>query len=207
MNPSNHNVSGSQPAGDLLTELVIQARDGNRLAFEQVIDRFQGEIHRMIYYRIRARMDTEDLAQDVFIRAYRNISRIREPAKFRSWLFTIAVNRVNDYLRKKRVRSIFKSSDKDTDIQTAATDIQDTPEALEQVLKEDFWRHIGRIAKKLSKMEREVFMLRFMDNLNINEIARILKKSESTVKTHLYRALAKFKNEKALRQFLQEDLT
>lgn len=207
MNPSTHNVSGSKPADDQLTELVIKARDGNRLAFEQLIDRFQGEIHRMIYYRIRARMDTEDLTQDVFIRAYRSISRIREPGKFRSWLFTIAVNRVNDYLRKKKVRSIFKSSDEDTSIQPAATDGQDPPEALEQILKEDFWRHIGRIAKKLSKMEREVFMLRFLDNLNIDEIARILKKSDSTVKTHLYRALAKFRNEKKLRQFLQEDLT
>ena len=207
MNPSTHNVSGSKPADDQLTELVIKARDGNRLAFEQLIDRFQGEIHRMIYYRIRARMDTEDLTQDVFIRAYRSISRIREPGKFRSWLFTIAVNRVNDYLRKKKVRSIFKSSDEDTSIQPAATDGQDPPEALEQILKEDFWRHIGRIAKKLSKMEREVFMLRFLDNLNIDEIARILRKSDSTVKTHLYRALTKFRNEKKLRQFLQEDLT
>jgi RNA polymerase sigma-70 factor (ECF subfamily) len=207
MNPSTHNVSGSKPSGDHLTELVIQAKEGNRLAFEQLIDRFQGEIHRMIYYRIRARMDTEDLTQDVFIRAYRNISRIREPDKFRSWLFTIAVNRVNDYLRKKKIRSIFKSSDEDTGIQPSATDIQDPPEALGQVLKEDFWQYVGRIAKKLSKVEREVFMLRFFDNLNINEIARILKKSESTVKTHLYRALAKFKKEKGLRQFLQEDLT
>jgi len=161
----------------------------------------------MIYYRVRDRMDAEDLTQDVFVRAYRNIARIREPHKFRSWLFTIAVNRVNDYLRKKRVRSIFKSSDEDPDVQPVTTDLQDPPEALEQVLKEDFWRHIGRIATKLSKMEREVFMLRFLDNLNIDEIAQILKKSESTVKTHLYRALAKFKKEKGLRQFLQEDLT
>jgi RNA polymerase sigma-70 factor (ECF subfamily) len=207
MNPSTHNHSGSKPSGDQLTELVIQAREGNRLAFEQLIDRFQGDIYRMIYYRIRARMDTEDLTQDVFVRAYRNISRIREPDKFRGWLFTIAVNRINDYLRKKRVRSIFKSSDEGTDVQPVATDFQDPPDALEQVLKEDFWRHVGRIAKKLSKMEREVFMLRFLDNLNINEIAQILKKSESTVKTHLYRALAKFKKEKGLRQFLQEDLT
>ena len=207
MNPSTHNVSGSKPSGDQMTDLVIQARDGNRLAFEQLIDRYQGDIHRMIYYRLRARMDAEDLTQDVFVRAYRSISRIREPRKFRSWLFTIAVNRVNDYLRKKRVRSIFKSSDEGTDVQPVVTDFQDPPEALDQVLKEDFWRHVGRIAKKLSKMEREVFMLRFLDNLNINEIAQILKKSESTVKTHLYRALAKFKKEKEVRQFLQEDLT
>lgn len=207
MTPSIHNVSGSKTSDDQMTDLVIQARDGNRFAFDQIIDRYQGDIYRMIYYRIRARMDAEDLTQDVFIRAYRSISRLREPERFRSWLYTIAVNRVNDYLRKKRVRSIFKSSDEGTDIQPAADQLREQPEALEQVLKEDFWRQVGRIAKKLSKMEREVFMLRFLDNLNINEIAQILKKSESTVKTHLYRALAKFKKEKGLRQFLQEDLT
>jgi RNA polymerase sigma-70 factor (ECF subfamily) len=207
MTPSTHIAPGSQTPDTQLAELVKQARDGNRFAFDQLIDRYQGDIYRMIYYRIRARMDAEDLTQDVFIRAYRSISRLREPDRFRSWLFRIAVNRVNDYLRKKRVRSIFKSSDENPDIQPQTTQFQEQPEALEQVLKEDFWRQIGRIAKKLSKMEHEVFMLRFLDNLNINEIARIVKKSESTVKTHLYRALAKFKKEKALRQFLQEDIT
>jgi len=207
MTPSTYNAAGSQIDDPQLAELANRARDGNRPAFEQLIDRFQGDIHRMIYYRIRARMDAEDLTQDVFVRAYRSISRLREPHRFRSWLFTIAVNRVNDYLRKKKVRSIFKSSDESVEIQPVTNDTQQEPEALEQVLKEDFWRHVDRIAKKLSKMEREVFMLRFMDNLNINEIAQIVKKSESTVKTHLYRALAKFKKEKGLRQFLQEDLT
>ncbi len=206
MTPSTHTAAGSQTADPQLAELAKKARDGNRRAFEQLIDRYQGDIHRMIYYRIRTRMDAEDLTQDVFVRAYRSISRLREPERFRSWLFTIAVNRVNDYLRKKRVRSIFKSSDEGTEAQPVAADFENRPEALEQVLKEDFWRHVERIAKKLSKMEREVFMLRFLDNLNINEIAQTLKKSESTVKTHLYRALTKFKKEKELRQFLQEDL-
>ena len=207
MTPTTHKAAGSQTTDPQLAALAKQARDGNRPAFERLIDRYQGDIHRMIYYRVRVRMDAEDLTQDVFVRAYRSISRLREPERFRSWLFTIAVNRVNDYLRKKRIRSIFKSSDEGIEIQPVTTDIQSRPEALQQVLKEDFWRHVEGISKKLSKMEREVFMLRFMDNLNINEIAQIVKKSESTVKTHLYRALVKFKKEKGLRQFLQEDLT
>ena len=207
MTPTTHKAAGLQTADPQLAELAKKARDGDRPAFERLIDRYQGDIHRMIYYRVRVRMDAEDLTQDVFVRAYRSISRLREPERFRSWLFTIAVNRVNDYLRKKRIRSIFKSSDEGIEIQPVTTDIQSRPEALQQVLKEDFWRHVEGISKKLSKMEREVFMLRFMDNLNINEIAQIVKKSESTVKTHLYRALVKFKKEKGLRQFLQEDLT
>lgn len=206
MTPSTHNATGSQNADSQLIQLVEKARDGNRLAFDQLIDQYQGDIHRMIYYRIHRQMDAEDLTQDVFVRAYRSISRLREPQRFRSWLYTIAVNRVNDFLRKKRVRSIFKSSDEGPEIQPEADDRRENPEALEQVLKEDFWRQVGRIAKKLSKMEREVFMLRFMDDLNIAEIAQILKKSESTIKTHLYRALTKFKKEKELRQFLQEDV-
>lgn len=207
MTPSTHNATGSQASAIRLTELVEQASQGNRSAFDRLIDRFQGDIYRMIYYRIRTPMDAEDLTQDVFIRAYRSMNRLREPDRFRSWLFTIAVNRVNDYLRNKRVRSIFKSSDEQTEFYPEAGRSQQQPEALEQVLKEDFWRQIAQIAKKLSKMEREVFMLRFLDGLSLYEIAQVLKKSESTVKTHLYRALTKFKKEKALRHFLKEDLS
>ena len=206
MTISTHNVPGSQNSDSQLAEIVEKARDGNRFAFEQLIGRYQGDIHRMIYYRIRARMDAEDLTQDVFIRAYRSIARLREPQRFRSWLYTIAVNRVNDYLRKKRLKSLFRSSDEETEIPPEADSLREQPEALQRVLKEDFWRQVGRIATKLSKMEREVFMLRFLDHQSIHEIAQILKKSESTVKTHLYRALVKFKKEKGLRQFLQEEL-
>jgi len=205
MNSSTYSATGSQASDTRLTELVEQASKGNRSAFDRLIDRFKGDIYRMIYYRVRVRMDAEDLTQDVFMRAFRNIVRLREPDRFRSWLFTIAVNRVNDYLRNKRVRSIFKSSNESTDFYPEAGSAPEQPEALEQILKEDFWRQIGQIAKKLSKMEREVFMLRFLDDLSIYDIAQVLKKSESTVKTHLYRALTKFKEEKALRHFLQED--
>jgi RNA polymerase sigma-70 factor (ECF subfamily) len=205
MNSSTYSATGSQASDTRLTELVEQASRGNRSAFDRLIDRFEGDIYRMIYYRVRARMDAEDLTQDVFIRAFRNIVRLREADRFRSWLFRIAVNRVNDYLRNKRVRSIFKSSNESTDFYPEAGSAPEQPEALEQILKEDFWRQIGQIAKKLSKMEREVFMLRFLDDLSIHDIAQVLKKSESTVKTHLYRALTKFKAEKALRHFLQED--
>lgn len=56
---------------------------------------------------------------------------------------------------------------------------------------------------KLSRLEREVFLMRFMDHLRIVEIAQVLNRSESTVKTHLYRALKKFKDEHALHKLLE----
>jgi RNA polymerase sigma-70 factor (ECF subfamily) len=207
MNLSTHNDPGSETPDTQLTVLVEHARAGDRLAFNQLIDRFQGDIFRMIYYRTRSRMDAEDLTQDVFMRAFRSISRIREPERFRSWLYRIAVNRVHDFQRKKRFRNLFQPSEEPMESPPDKTQPQDQPEALQQVLKEDFWRQVGLILDKLSRMEREVFLLRFLDQLNIKEISKILKKSESTVKTHLYRALAKFRKAKTLRQFLQEEPT
>ena len=62
---------------------------------------------------------------------------------------------------------------------------------------------VKQLSKRFSKMEKEVFFLRFVDDLNLREIAQILKKSESAVKTHLYRAINKFKKDCALSDFLE----
>ncbi|UCF91298.1 MAG: RNA polymerase sigma factor [Desulfobacterales bacterium] len=187
-----------------ITELVHKAREGNRYAFEQLVVRFQGEIYRMIYYRTRSRLDAEDLTQDVFMKAFDHISHIKEADRFRSWLFSIAVNQVRDFQRKQRFRSLFKVSDDRADFERTEDQGREEPQALDHLLQKDFWRQVRLILDKLSRMEREVFLLRFFDHLNIKEISKVLKKNESTVKTHLYRALAKFKQESRLRQWLQE---
>ena len=187
-----------------LVALVNQARAGNRSALAQLADQFHQEIFRMIFYRIRSRVDAEDITQDVFLKAIQKISSVKEAAKFRGWLFSIALNRVRDFQRKKRFRSLFKKEDENIESHPIEKTDSDQPEALAQVLQKDFWRQVGLILKKLPTMEREVFLLRFFDHLSIKEIAGVLKKNESTVKTHLYRALAKFKKEPAMRQLLNE---
>ena len=184
--------------------LVEQAIDGKRSAFAQLADQFHEDIFRTVFYRVRSRADAEDITQDVFLKAFQKISSIKDASKFRGWLFSIALNRIKDFYRKRRFRSLFKTEDENIDSHPPVEDESDQPEALDQVLREDFWRQVMQVLDKLSKMEREVFMLRFFDQLSIREIADILKKNESTVKTHLYRALAKFKKEPAMRQLLKE---
>ena len=78
------------------------------------------------------------------------------------------------------------------------------PGALDDLMRRDFWRQVDGILSRLPRMEKEVFLLRFFDHLNLRETADVLGKSESTVKTHLYRALAKFRRHKDLRQMLRE---
>ncbi len=71
----------------------------------------------------------------------------------------------------------------------------------------DFWNTVQAMLKKLSKSECEVFLLRFMDHFGIREIAQVLNKSESTVKTLLYRSLEKFKKDRSLRVLLKETVS
>jgi len=203
MAPSDTTTTISGTSAQLVS-LVDQAREGNRTAFAQLADRFHKDIFRMVFYRIRSRVDAEDITQDVFLKAYQKIASIKDAAKFRGWLFSIALNRIRDFQRKKRFRSLFKMEDENIESHPTEKVDPDQPDALGHVLRKDFWRQIGLILKKLPQMEREVFLLRFFDHLSINEIAGVLKKNESTVKTHLYRALAKFKKEPAMRQLLNE---
>ncbi|MGD9363550.1 MAG: RNA polymerase sigma factor [Desulfobacterales bacterium] len=192
---------------DTSTQLVVlvnQAKDGNRSAFARLVDQFQADVYRMVYYRIRSGADAEDIAQDVFLKAYQKISSIKDASRFRGWLFSITLNRIRDFQRKKRFRALFKVEDENIETQPPAETGTDQPDALDHVLREDFWRQIRLMLDKLSKMEREVFLLRFFDHLNLKEIAGILRKNESTIKTHLYRALAKFKKEPGIRQLLKE---
>ena len=81
---------------------------------------------------------------------------------------------------------------------------QHTTGALQHVIRKDFWHQVGILLDKMPRMEKEVFTLRFMDQLSIREISQALKKNESTVKTHLYRGLQKFRKKTSMHDFLQE---
>ncbi len=188
------------------TPLVKRAKAGSRSAFSELVDLFKDDIFKMIFYRIRTQMDAEDITQEVFMQAFKKLPGLKKADRFKSWLFSIAINRVRDFYRKKRFRSLFQPSDIGNDINLVDTQIHNQPEAVDELIKQDFWKQIGRMLNKLSRMEREVFLLRFLDLLSIKEISTVLKKNESTVKTHLYRALVKFRKSASTLQFLKEKM-
>jgi RNA polymerase sigma-70 factor (ECF subfamily) len=175
-------------------DLVEKARAGDQTAFHRLVDHYQPEIYRMIFYRTRSQMDAEDLTQDVMLKAYKSIGRLKSPEVFRSWLYRIAVNRVKDYYRKKQFKSMFGMVSMDEENFHESEELAVAPEAVNGISRKDFWRQIERMLTALSRMEKEVFLLRFFDQLTIQEMSAALKKNESTIKTHLYRALRKVKS-------------
>ena len=182
-------------AADVATvDLVEKARNGDRTAFHRLVDQFQPGIYRMIFYRTRSAMDAEDLTQDVMLKAYKNIRHLKSSDVFRSWLYRIAMNRVKDYYRKKQFRSLFGAGSTDEEGFHETAEMAVAPEVEGGLSKKDFWRQISRMLTRLSALEKEVFLLRFFDQLTIKEISAALHKSESSIKTHLYRALRKVRD-------------
>lgn len=174
--------------------LVERAQAGDRGAFHQLVDRFQPEIFRTLYYRIHSRMESEDLTQDVFLSAYKNLPRLKSPRLFRSWLYRIAVNRARDYYRRKRLRMLLGFGSIDAEEFRESEAVEAPAQAARTLDREAFWKHVRDMMGAMSGQEKEVFYLRFFDELSIKEITSVLGKSESTVKTHLYRALSKVKS-------------
>ncbi len=211
-----HNIRYPSPgsagkASEVQTVLLAQkAVSGSSHAFNQLADLYYNKIFKMVYYRIKYKMDAEDLTQEIFTQAFRNLDGLKEVEKFKSWLFSIAVNKVKDFKRKKQFTSLFGIlSDRNIkDEEEPDTEPDSRPDAnpLYNVMRQSFWRQFEEVLKRLSYLEKEVFLLRFLDHLGINEISVALDKNESTVKTHLYRALKKFKDDDSVKRLLKESM-
>lgn len=166
------------------------AMAGDRAAFERLVELHQEAVFRMAYARLRNVSDAQDVVQDVFMNAYRNIKTLRDPELFRAWLYRIALNRTKDMMRKRRVL-VFFGLEEPGEPESIAGHLPDGYDSLEA---RRFWERLDEFLSCLSALQREVFRLRFLDGLAINEICDVLGKNESTIKTHLYRSIEKFKD-------------
>jgi len=195
-----------QEEGSRVASAVESALAGDRACFEELITIYQEKIFRMVYYRTGSRMDAEDLTQDIFMKAFRGLHTLKDKKRFGSWLFSIAVNRVRDFQKQKRLLVFFDLERDVKDPDTSNMEIHDDPHGINHLMRQEFWGHVRRLMEKLSRWEREVFLLRFLDQLTIREIAQILSKSESAIKTHLYRAIKKFKENPELTRLLSGEI-
>jgi RNA polymerase sigma-70 factor (ECF subfamily) len=188
---------------EILVPLVNSAQTGDINSMERLVNLYHKGIYKMVYYRTQSKEDAEDLTQEIFTTAMKKIGRLKNPEKFKSWLYTIAVNRVKDFHRKKKWTIFY---DSDTNHIKSLPEDEQTSNPSKRLIKKQFWQTVNACVATLPKMEKEVFMLRFMDQLTIREISEVMNKNENTVKTHLYRALKKFKQNESLHELLEVDV-
>lgn len=157
--------------------------------FEMIVRLYRPRVFRFIFASLRDQEVAENLTQDCFVKAYKAYDSFRNECKISTWLMQIAVNLLRDHGKNRRLqfwRRIRKNSSPH-DLSRSLSDPHRSPEA-ELVLQEQV-AGIWKAADCLPEKQRTVFLLRFLQEMNVMDIALATGSKPATVKTHLLRAI------------------
>jgi RNA polymerase sigma-70 factor, ECF subfamily len=170
-------------------ELVRQAKAGSKEAFEALVVRHQGRVFAVAGGILRNREDVEDIAQQVFFKAYFSLKRFDQRAAFSTWLYKITVNECWDVLRKRKVRPLVLEvdlSEEQSRQYQAAEQLSDgRPDASEQLASRE---RVEQLLGCLEERDRSMLVLKEVQGFSVEEIAEILEINANTVKVRLFRA-------------------
>lgn len=167
------------------TESVLELAD-----FDEVVRLYRPRIFRYLMASLADRDIAESLTQDCFLKAYNARHQFRGESSLSTWLTRIALNLVRDHLRSRRMRFWQKTRDTAVDVVDISDWIPDGASGPEAIcLQQEKVREVWQAVEKLSRQQKNVFLLRFVEEMELSEIAESTGMNTSTVKSHLYRAL------------------
>src|SRR6266849_1463784 len=170
-------------------ELVRRAQGEDKEAFEELIRRHQHRVFAVAGGILRRREDVEDIAQQVFVKAYFSLKRFDQRAAFSTWLYKITVNECWDLLRKKKVRPLVYESDLSEEqarqVITSGEKVNPGPDISEKIEARE---HVERLLEGLDERDRLMLILKEVEGFSIQEIAEVLRLNGNTVKVRLFRA-------------------
>lgn len=183
-------------------ELVKQAQDGDNAAFSKLVEAYQRRVYALAYGILRNRDDAWDVAQEAFVKAYRNLASFRGQSAFYTWLYRIAYNLSMDTLRSRGRREMvdleprhlerhLAEKDPEMDHPSRALDRRELVEVLRKAMNE------------LSDKHRAIIVLREIEGLSYEEMADVLKISKGTVMSRLFHARKNL--QKLLQPYVDEE--
>jgi RNA polymerase sigma-70 factor, ECF subfamily len=179
--------------------LVRDAQGGDRLAFEELVRRYDREVLRIALNLVHRTEDARDIYQESFLRVYRNLHRFRFECSFYTWLYRIVTNVSLDYLRRRSSRREDQAPASEDQDSVSRDFFDRQPETRagsnpeRTVLGDELGRHIQQAIDRLSPRERVVFELKHYQGLKLRVIGEMLGTSEETVKNSLFRATRKLR--------------
>ncbi len=178
---------GRMEAAETSPPLVDRARDGDLAAFEALYRLHVGRIHAVALRMIGDPLEAEDVTQDIWIRAWRQLDSFRSESSFATWLHRLAVNRILDHLRSRRRHTsrVIPLSDSSTLLRSTPSDRAEDRLELEEAIA------------GLPERARTVFVLHEVEGMKCREVAELTGVAVGTVKAQLHRA----------RRLLRERLT
>lgn len=182
-------------------ELLIKARDGEVEAFEEIIKLYQQKVCNTIFYMVKNENIVEDLAQEVFIKVYKNISKFNEESSLYTWIYRITMNTCIDQIKKEKkityINTYVETEDGEVEIQ-----FEDESQRLDEIIENKIKREsLIKAIKSLPPEQRALIVLRDIRQFKYMEIAEMLKLNLGTVKSKISRA------RQALKECLEKDGT
>jgi RNA polymerase sigma-70 factor (ECF subfamily) len=180
-------------------EIISRVLKGEQNAYAELVNRYQAYVFTLVLRMVKSREDAEEVAQDVFVKAYRSLADFRGESKFSTWLYTIANTTSITFLRKKKldVRSL------DNEKVFEVADSKDSGLRANLVEQKSRVNMVNEAIAMLSPDDAEIITLFYKAEQNLEEISRILRLETNTVKVRLHRARTRLK-EKMEKNFSEE---
>jgi RNA polymerase sigma-70 factor, ECF subfamily len=166
---------------------MLRVAGGDRRAFASLFDRHQRGVAQFAFRFVGDRARAEELTQDIFVKLYRNASRYRPSAKFKTFLFRVAANHCLNEMRRGeyRVKHVSEGPEEGEPLETAAPDGDRPDQAL---AGRELESTVGAALAALSERERTAFTLCRFEGMAYRDIAEVLQASEAAVKSLIHRA-------------------
>ncbi|MBI3947474.1 MAG: sigma-70 family RNA polymerase sigma factor [Armatimonadetes bacterium] len=170
--------------------LIARSKQGDREAFDRLIERYSTQIYNFAYRMSGNREDAEDIYQDAFIHAFNGIKNFRSDAAFSTWLYRIVRNVYLDEQKRRRSRQFISLEESiETDDGSIARDVQDDGPTPDEIAEQNQRRRAVRQAiALLPDRQREIIILYELQQCTYEEIADVLQINVGTVKSRLNRA-------------------
>jgi RNA polymerase sigma-70 factor (ECF subfamily) len=182
----------TEQAHEAVEQLIERARKGDLDAFDELFVTFEPRVLRMAYHMVGNPDEAADVAQEVFVRIYKYLGKIRDSSKFSTWLYRLVVHASYDYLRRYRMgEAISLDDDQTRPLKETVADDQVSVE--HTVVYRDLGEKLLDSLGVLTPSERSVFVLRDVEGFEVKEIAKIHGISAITVRRHLSTARHKLR--------------
>jgi RNA polymerase sigma-70 factor (ECF subfamily) len=155
---------------------LVRAQSGDHEAFAQIITRHEAMVFSLAYHFFNDRGRAEEIAQDVFLQLYRNLSDIESESHLLFWLRQVTTRRCIDVTRRARMKAVSLED---------AGEIRAKEKPADPLLD----RRLKQMIEELPEMQRAIVTLRYQEDLDPSDICRIVNMPVNTVKSHLHRAL------------------
>ncbi|MEK6321750.1 MAG: sigma-70 family RNA polymerase sigma factor [Acidobacteriota bacterium] len=184
--------SSAKAAVSSLGPVIVRAKAGDVEAFEQIIECYQRKVLTTAWRMLGNQEDARDAAQEVFLRVYKYLGGFRPDQDFSAWLYRIIINVCRDQARKRGRRDQFTSFEMEQEL--GNFEALSSGEDLEAAAIHSQQRAmIAQALGTLSKKERAAIVLRDLEGLTTEEVARVLGSSQATVRSQISSARAKIK--------------